>query len=296
MMVEPSAFGFNEATAGSNSFQNKPSESPEIIQEKALAEFRTAVKTLRNAGIKVSVFSDVNNSTCPDSIFPNNWFSTHESGMLVLYPMAAPNRRLERRQDIINQLVEEEDYQVCDLSAYENQDPPRYLEGTGSLIFDHEHRIVYAAISERTDDALVKRVAKMLGYHPICFKAFGKTGELIYHTNVMLCIGDTFAVVSMETIAEADQERVLTALKRTKKEIINVSKDQIYSQFAGNMLQVSNEKGDKILVMSKSAFDGLTDVQRDQMLDCNDSLLPLDIPTIESIGGGSARCMLAEIR
>lgn len=295
-MIEPTAFGFNEATAGSNSFQNKPSESAGIVQEKAITEFRDAVKTLKNAGIKVSVFSDLENSKSPDSIFPNNWFSTHESGILVLYPMAVPNRRLERRQDIIDHLVEEEEYQVCDLSAYENQEPPRYLEGTGSLIFDHEHRIVYAAISDRTDEALTKRVAKMLGYHPICFKAYGKSGELIYHTNVMLCIGDTFAVVGMNTIAKEDRERVHTALKRTKKVIIEMTDDQTYTQFAGNMLQVANEKGEKILVMSKSAFDGLTPLQRDLLQEVNHHLLPLDIPTIESIGGGSARCMLAEIR
>lgn len=295
MMVEPAQFGFNEVAAASNSFQNIPEGSSSETMVKALEEFQTAVKQLETAGVDVMVFKDSPEPVTPDAIFPNNWISTHADGNLLLYPMAVSNRRAERRSDIVEKLRQRFSYRVTDLSDFENASPSQYLEGTGSLIFDHEANIVYAAISPRTDEALVEHVAQLLGYTPICFTSYGKSGELIYHTNVMMCVGTTFVIVGDQTIAAEDRDRVLGTIRQSGKELVLLSNEQIYNHFAGNMLQISNASGERILVMSTTARKALRPDQLSALEQHNDHLIAFEIPTIEYVGGGSARCMLAEI-
>lgn len=294
VMVEPTRFGFNEEAAATNSFQNKPDSSEQnLIQQGALNEFREFVEQLRARGVNVVVFQDEKDSTTPDSIFPNNWFSTHRSGEFITYPMAVSNRRKERRKKIIDGLTTVHGYSEIDFAHNENKE--RYLEGTGSLIFDHDARFVYAAESPRTHPDLVKEIGKMLGYSPVLFKAFGKAGELIYHTNVMMCVGRTFVAIGMDTLAEDDKIQVRYAIRKSAKELIELNNDQVYNSFAGNMLQLENQDGESVLVMSETAYDSLTQEQLFLFNSHNDHIVPISIPTIERIGGGSARCMLAEL-
>lgn len=295
LMVRPTAFGFNSIAAESNAFQNKPLEQAEEIQRKALKEFDRAVEQLRNHGIEVTVFSDVPDSKTPDSIFPNNWFSTHATGELILYPMAVSNRRAERRADIVEHLIASNGYFLHDFSHFEVGDLPIFLEGTGSLVFDHENKLVYAALSPRTHKTLVERVAELLGYTAVVFTAYGKSGELIYHTNVMLCIGTKFVAIGMDTIAKEERSRVAEAIKKSRKRLIALTNNQVYNHFAGNMLQLENSANEKLLILSEAAKSSLTDKQVSELLEFNTHLVALRIPTIEFIGGGSARCMLAEI-
>lgn len=294
LMVRPSNFGFNEETFLTNSFQNRSSESPENIQENAVREFDGFVYELRSHGVIVEVFEDVTNSETPDSIFPNNWFSTHRDGRLCLYPMAVENRRKERRTDIIEELrVHYSD--LVDFSTFENEENPLYLEGTGSLIFDHDNKVVYAAISPRTSKTLVDELAIKLDYTPVTFKAFGKDGELIYHTNVMMTVGDRFIAIGMNTIDIDDREHVQNALNQSNKEIILLENNQVYNHFAGNILQLKNNSNESILALSKQAYDSLSRNQRQSFGKYVDHFVKAQIPTIETIGGGSARCMLAEL-
>ena len=294
-MIEPTKFGFNDIASESNSFQNRPEEENAVIQKKALSEFQGAVKKLRDASVQVSVFKDELNSTTPDSIFPNNWISTHRSGHMILYPMAISNRRAERKASIIASLNENRDYSVSDLSSFENGENPIFLEGTGSLIFDHQNKVVYAAISPRTNESLVNQVASILGYESICFKSYGKSGELIYHTNVMMCVGEDFIIIGDRTIDDEDRNQVIRKIIDSGKHVITLSNDQVYNHFAGNMLQIKNTKGEKLLVMSQTAYDSLSPDQKSRLEQHNDQLITLEISTIEYVGGGSARCMLAEI-
>ncbi|MDX2359701.1 MAG: arginine deiminase-related protein [Crocinitomicaceae bacterium] len=296
LMIEPTNFGFNEEAFLTNSFQVRP-DSDELgtVQEIVAQEFLDFVEQLRAAGVNVLVYSDREKSQTPDSIFPNNWISTHQTGELITYPMAVPNRRGERRNDIITDLIAQHNYKRIDFSDYETLSSPQFLEGTGSMLFDHIGKTVYGAISPRTDLSLLQKLGDTLGYSVVPFTSYGKSGELIYHTNVMLCIGDTYACVGVDTIADSDKSKVIDALKESGKEIIELSNDQVYNHFAGNMLQVENNHGESILVMSSSAYNSLTNEQLTQLKAHNDHLLPAEIPTIERIGGGSARCMLAEI-
>ena len=294
VMVEPTRFGFNEEAAETNSFQNKPDPSEQnLIQQGALNEFREFVEQLRAKEVNVVVFPDEENSTTPDSIFPNNWFSTHRSGDFLTYPMAVSNRRKERRKKIIDGLTTVHGYRVIDFARYEEQE--QYLEGTGSLIFDHDSRFVYAAESPRTHPDLVQKVAKTLGYSPVLFKAYGKERELIYHTNVMMCVGRTFVAIGMNTLAEEDKKQVRYAIRKSGKELIELNNEQVYNSFAGNMLQVENTAGESVLVLSETAYDSFTQEQLFLFNSHNDHIVPVSIPTIERIGGGSARCMLAEL-
>lgn len=293
-MIEPIAFGFNPQTAESNSFQNNKSAlTSDEIQNKALAEFNGFVSELENVGIDVITFKDTLDPHTPDSIFPNNWISTHHNSELNLYPMEADNRRLERRNDIVNHLRKRFNYHVVDYTEHEKG--KKYLEGTGSIVFDHVYKKAFAAISSRTDETILKEVCSRLGYSPITFRSYGKKDEPIYHTNVMLCIGDTFIVVALDTVHEDDKEKLLKELQETKKEIINISNDQAFNSFAGNMLQLKNQKDEKILVLSETAYHDLTQEQVDLLKSHNDILLPIAIPTIEELGGGSVRCVIAEI-
>lgn len=296
LMIRPIQFGFNEESAKTNSFQIRPDvRDDHQIQARALVEFDQFVLDLRNAGVNVIVHNDSDDFFTPDSIFPNNWISTHSSGHLITYPMAVANRRKERKPAIIESLIAQFGYKHVDLSRWENEVEPRYLEGTGSMIFDREHNICYAALSPRTSLNALTEFAKRSRYELVTFEAFGKTGEAIYHTNVMLSIGETFAILGSETVAPADRSRLIEKIESTGKEVIQFTNEQIYDYFAGNMLQVKSVEGERILVLSNSAYRVLTTGQVEQLSYHNELLLPIDIRTIERYGGGSVRCMMAEV-
>lgn len=296
LMIRPTRFGFNSESAATNSFQKEPQpDLIEHIQQMAQTEFDEFVINLEKIGVEVIVYDDFLDSETPDSIFPNNWFSTHDGNRLILYPMAVKNRRKERRSDIIIGLKERYQFQIEDLTFHENERIPLFLEGTGSLIFDPINQLVFAAISERTSESLVGKVAEYLDYRPICFRAFGKKGEPIYHTNVMMSIGVNFVAIGMETIHPEDKERVQNELESTNKSLCYLTNEQVYNHFAGNVLQIANKKNEKVLVVSKSAMSVFTDDQLNCLKATNDHILAIEIPTIESVGGGSVRCMLAEI-
>lgn len=296
LMIAPVRFAFNQESANSNSFQNKDlNRSSEAIQREARAEFDELVTKLRAHGVEIIQIEDTTEPETPDSIFPNNWFSTHQSGKLVTYPMMAENRRKERRQDIIDELLSSYTYSHLDLSFHEQKNDAAFLEGTGSMVIDHENNIIYAARSVRTDESILTSLAEKLGMEIVIFDAFGKNGEPIYHTNVMLCIGSGFAVIGSDTISEYDRQRVLSSLDSSGKDIIELNNEQVYEHFAGNMLQLKNSSNEKILVMSQKAHDSLTEDQLQRMKYHNEVIISSPVPTIESIGGGSVRCMIAEI-
>ena len=295
MMIEPVSFNYNTETAINNYYQiNNTALSKEEIQQKALKEFKEFVSLLRSKNINVIVFKDTENPKTPDSIFPNNWVSFHIDGEIVLYPMYAKNRRLERRNDIIQKL--RDDFivtKINDYSYYENQE--LYLEGTGSMILDRENKICYAAISDRTNKNIVNDFCNQLNFKPILFTSNqdvrGKR-LAIYHTNVMMCITTNFAIVCLDSIdCNEEKDRVIDILNETKKEIISISEEQT-NKFAGNMLEVEGDK--KYLVMSKSAYSCLTENQI-KKINKYCEILYSDLSTIEDYGGGSARCMMAEI-
>ena len=294
LMVSPTNFEFNEEAFRSNKFQQRSSDDAKTVKEKVLLEFKTATEKLTDLGVDVIVYEDDDDSLTPDAVFPNNWISTSLNGRLYTYPMAVPNRRAERNSNIIEYLCSESKYQHIDY-AIENEKNEVFLEGTGSIIFDHINKIAYAAISPRTNKKLFEKVVMDMGYKPVSFTAYGKEKELIYHTNVMLSIGVDYILIGLETIKIEDRKSVLESLSKTGKEIIELSNDQIYNSFAGNMLQLANKEEETILVLSQTAFDSLTKAQLKQLTELNDHICPISIPTIEKIGGGSARCMIAEI-
>lgn len=293
LLVKPSNFGFNTQTASSNAFQKKIKDISSTTSDMALAEFDAFVKKLSKHGINPMVIEDSAIPIKPDAIFPNNWISMHEDGKIILYPMCAPNRRLERRKEIVDKLKELFIVnEVIDLSSHE--DECRFLEGTGSIIFDHTNKTAYACISPRTNETLFKEVCEKLNYSPIIFHSFDENGILVYHTNVMMCIGKGFAIICLETIkVSSEREQVINSLKESGHEIIEISLSQM-KNFAGNMLALENNEGQNFIAMSKSAFDTLNNDQKIS-LEKYATLLPLPINTIETIGGGSARCMIAEI-
>lgn len=295
LMVEPIAFGYNSQTAENNYFQVEQKEAD--IQEKALQEFNNFVGKLRNKGIKVITVKDTLEPHSPDSIFPNNWVSFHEDGRVALYPMFAPNRRVERRADILD-TVRNEGFKISemnDLSSPENED--KFLEGTGSMIFDHDHKIAYGSVSLRLDEELFRDFCDQFGYTPVVFHSFQNVGNQrlpIYHTNVMMCVAEQFVVICLDCIDdELEREKVQEVIKSTEKEIIEISEDQMH-QFAGNMLQVQNEEGTQFLVMSETAYKSLTKEQIEK-IESYCEIIYADLNTIEVNGGGSARCMLAEV-
>jgi len=291
-MVRPCRFGFNAETAVNNFFQTHEGHL-ESIHQQALTEFDDMVNKIRSQGIDVLVIEDSPTPETPDSIFPNNWFSTHEDGSLVLYPLFAKNRRLERKPAVLSALQEK--YTIVhqvDLSPYENSD--RFLEGTGSMVLDRQHRIAYAAVSPRTHPDLLKIFCEKLQYTPIAFEAVDSKGRPLYHTNVVMTVADRFVVICLDSIPnQHERQSVIETIERSGKTILAIDHEQL-NQFAGNLLQVENDKGEKLLIGSKRAFTSLRTDQRSQLERYN-ALLEVDIPTIESVGGGSARCMLAEI-
>lgn len=293
LMIEPVAFGYNEQTAVNNFFQVQQEGN---VQGEALKEFITFVEKLRAKDINVITVKDTPDPKTPDSIFPNNWVSFHADGKVVLYPMFAENRRLERRDDIISQIKEQ--FDVTEIVDYsQNENGKKYLEGTGSMIFDHENRIAYGSVSLRLDEELFRKFCSEFGFKPIVFHSYQTAGEErlpIYHTNVMMCVADQFVVICLDCIDdELEREKVVETIKNSGKELIEISEDQMQN-FAGNMLQVQNNSGEKFLVMSQSAYRSLNPEQV-SAIEKYCEIIYSDLEVIETNGGGSARCMLAEV-
>ena len=293
LMIEPVAFGFNEQTAVNNYFQVQQEGN---VQGEALKEFNAFVEKLRAKGINVITIKDTLEPKTPDSIFPNNWVSFHADGKVVLYPMFAENRRLERRDDIINQIKEQfEVTEVIDYSGAEKDNV--FLEGTGSMIFDHDNKLAYGSVSLRLDEGLFRKFCSDFGFQPVVFHSYQTAGEErlpIYHTNVMMCVADKFVVICLDCIDdESERNNVIETIKNSGKELIEISEDQMQN-FAGNMLQVQNQSGKRFLVMSQSAYKSLN---RDQVsaIEKYCEIIYSDLEVIETNGGGSARCMLAEV-
>lgn len=292
LMVRPASFGYNPETATSNAFQKKAADSA-TVQRNALQEFNSAVSILTMKGIAINVVDDTPEPITTDAIFPNNWITTHEDGKVILYPMMAPSRRLERRQDIVSLLKDQFIVsEVIDLSGYE--DEAQYLEGTGSIIFDHVNRIAFACRSARTNDELFLELCTRLNYQPVLFDAKDESGLAIYHTNVMMWIGEKVAGICLEAIAnEVDKDVILNLMTKTNHKVIALSFSQMNS-FAGNMFEVKNTADDRFLLMSKTAYDSLIQGQLNEISKYVEPL-PVEIATIEESGGGSIRCMVAGI-
>lgn len=290
-MIRPAHFGFNEQTAGSNVFQQLP-EHYTGLSEQAIQEFDGAVAQLRQAGAEVFVFDDDPQVIRPDAVFPNNWISTHSDGTLILYPMFSPNRRLERRKEIVDQLGQTYAIsRILDYSGEEARD--QYLEGTGSIVFDHEARIAYACRSPRTHEGLLRKLCAEIGYEALVFQSTDPDGKEVYHTNVIMGIATAYAVVCLESIRDIqERQRVISALSGAGKEIIDISWAQTL-EFAGNVLELRGKNGASLLAVSAKAFAAFTPIQKER-IEKHSNIVALSIPTIETIGGGSVRCMIAQ--
>lgn len=297
-MIRPVAFRMNEQTAVNNYYQKVlDGLTPETVNAKAQAEFDAFVQKLRMVGVDVTVVDDTLNPDTPDSIFPNNWISFHENGDVVLYPMFAENRRAERREDILD-ILEDKGFVINEIMDYTIAEEDNvFLEGTGSLLLDRENGKAYCALSPRADEELMIEFCEDFEFTPVIFEAYqtvNKERKLIYHTNVMMCLGDTFAVICADCIDDKKERKmVLDSLKGDEKEIILITEDQV-NNFAGNMLEVKGTDDRRYLVMSSSAYHSLTKKQIAQ-LEEHITILHSSLDTIEACGGGSARCMMAEI-
>lgn len=295
LMIRPKQFGYNAETAVNNSFQTKPEDrNPAQIQSLALAEFDTMVEKLRVHGIEVIVHEDTMDPVKPDAIFPNNWVTFHDQKTIITYPMYAENRRIERREDIINNISETIGYSRRYNFEFYEQDGGVFLEGTGSMILDRENKIVYACISPRTNIKVLDKFCVLMGYRKQIFHAFDDQNELIYHTNVMMALGKSFVVICMDSIQDEEEKGSLrNVFNETGKEIIEISIDQM-NQFAGNMLQVASSDLTDYLVMSAAAYSSL-EAKQIEKINSHTQIISLAIPNIEKYGGGSVRCMIAEL-
>lgn len=316
-MVRPVSFSYNEQTATNNAFQEKGIPADES-QRQALKEFDNYVALLREAGINVIVVEDTPDPHTPDSIFPNNWFSTHsmqeilsaeedeeikhkdvsDSGAMVLYPMFARNRRMERKSGVFKAIENFDKANLhamrtkIDLTSYESED--KFLEGTGSMILDRENKIVYACASARTNEDVLEKYAEEIGYSYFLFSAKDINNQPIYHTNVMMSVGSKYAIVCLDAVQDIDErEHLIGLLEDNGKEIVEISLDQVY-EFAGNMLELHDKQNHPVLIMSARAKASLTEAQINTLESCCKIVAP-DLEYIEKNGGGSARCMLAEI-
>lgn len=290
LMIRPVNFGFNAETAVNNAFQNNTAED---VQQKAQEEFDAFVVMLSENKLEVTVVEDMLYPATPDSVFPNNWISFHTDGRIFLYPMFAPNRRLERNPAVVEVMRSRFDVtEIIDLSRFENEQ--LFLEGTGSMVLDRENKIAYACVSPRTSEMVLHEFCRLAGYKPVTFSATDENGLAVYHTNVMMCVAKTFAVVCLESIAaQDDKAALLYCLNQTGKKIIAISLQQM-NHFAGNMLQVINRDGKLLLVMSTQAYQSLTAAQIAE-LETHNRIIHASLTNIEMAGGGSARCMLAEV-
>ena len=294
LMVRPAAFGPNEETATTNFFQSLSQKlNEQSVQQSAIKEFDNMVGILRNHDINVLVIDDTPMPVKPSAIFPNNWLSTSPEGIVSVFPMYAPSRRPEKREDILKLLAEKFIVKdVKDWSEFEVEG--KYLEGTGSMVIDHENEVIYTCYSPRTDISVLEKFANANKYRAIVFLATDKNGLPVYHTNVVMTLGENFAILCEEAIEEEwELIAIRQLLDSSGHDVIKITKDQMHC-FAGNMLQVKNNKGEKFLVMSQTAFDSLYDDQKEE-LSAKNTLLPIPIPVIEQTEGGSVRCMMAEI-
>jgi hypothetical protein len=298
LMIRPVNFTFNAETAVNNAFQipaagEDTSPAAERTQAKALEEFEGFVRILRDNGVDVTVMNDTPDPYTPDSIFPNNWISFHQDGTICLYPMYAVNRRLERKPGVIVELKRQFNIlRTVDLSDYEQQG--LFLEGTGSMVLDRDNKIAYACLSPRTNKEVLEAFCTRLGYQPETFTAVDGNGKPIYHTNVMMCVADKYVVICLGSMPiPAEREHVLATIERSGKACIGITPDQM-NQFAGNMLQVRNDKGENLLVMSTRAYGSLIPDQLARLTSFN-RIVHSPLTTIETNGGGSARCMMAEV-
>lgn len=295
LMVRPANFAFNEETAVNNAFQT-PAEANQAadIRQKALAEFDAFVDKLRKSGVHVIVARDSAIPSKPDAVFPNNWITFHQEGFVVTYPMYAVTRRRERRRQVIDAVLQEGFRSDRRINFEFNEKLNRFLEGTGSIIFDHQNRLAYACLSPRTDAGLLDELCQSIGYEPVVFHAVDAARQDIYHTNVMMALGETFVVICLDSVRDAaERARLVKKFADTGKEIIEIDLDQM-NAFAGNMLQVRNNREETLLVMSEQAFRALRPEQI-QALEQHTRLLHSPLDTIETYGGGSARCMMAEV-
>lgn len=298
LMIRPVSFRMNEQTAVNNYYQKVlESLTPENVQFKALQEFDDFVEKLKSIGVNVIVIEDTKETDTPDSIFPNNWISFHENGDVALYPMFAENRRLERREDVLESL-EDLGFQINNVVDYTSAEEEKiYLEGTGSLLLDRVNGKAYCALSPRADEDLLIEFCEDFEFTPVSFVANQTLNEKrvpIYHTNVMMCLGEKFSVICLDTIDDKkERKEVIKHLKEDRKEIISITEEQV-NNFAGNMLQVFGSNNERYIVMSNSAFESLTKQQINQ-LEKHGKLLHSSLDTIEACGGGSARCMMAEV-
>lgn len=291
LMIKPVQFSFNAETAVNNSFQNKSDQSN--VQAKASEEFEQFIQVLRSNDIDVTVVEDSAHPHTPDSIFPNNWISFHDDGSICLYPMFAINRRLERKPSVLAAIQQKFSIKhTHDFTHYENDS--LFLEGTGSMVLDRDKKIAYACLSPRTNQIVLNEFCHTMQYDGVSFIAVDAAGAPIYHTNVMMCVADKYVVICLDSITNlSEQEMVKKSITDAGKTIIEIGFNQM-NQFAGNMLQVNNSKNDKFLVMSSQAYHSLTPAQINQIEYFN-PIIHSDITTIETNGGGSARCMMAEI-
>lgn len=298
LMIEPVSFGFNEETANDNKFQsNDLSIDSKSIQRKALDQFTNMVEKLRKHGISVYVVKDTLEPYTPDSIFPNNWVSFHSNGAVAIYPMYAPNRRKERREDILDYL-EEQGFQINEITDYSQaEEEDVFLEGTGSMVLDRKNNIAYAAVSERTNEDLFIEYCEDFEFTPVVFHATQKIEEIeypVYHTNVMMSVADNFAIICFDVIKDLKERKFVSDFLHTsQKEVIAITEEQM-NHFAGNVLEVEAEDGTKYLIMSDTAYHSLNRGQLDVITKYCD-ILVVDISVIETYGGGSARCMMAEV-
>ncbi|HTE28664.1 citrulline utilization hydrolase CtlX [Flavitalea sp.] len=291
LMIRPVNFSFNAETAVNNAFQVAGND--EDAQQLAILEFENFVDLLKEEDVDVTVVNDSAHPFTPDSIFPNNWISFHQDGTVCLYPMYAANRRLERKPAVLEKLAEK--FLITDkidLSGYENQNC--FLEGTGSMVLDRDNNIAYACLSPRTDIKVLEKFCALMKYRPVIFSATDLSGQAIYHTNVMMCVGEQFVVIALASIKDPrEKEHVLQVIQQTGKEVIDITMQQM-KKFAGNMLELNNRRDEKLLVMSTMAFGSLTEAQI-QKLNTWCRMIHSPLNTIETNGGGSARCMIAEI-
>lgn len=297
LMIRPINFRMNEQTAVNNYFQEDLSLRDSLINLKAQKEFDDYVDKLRNFGVEVIVVSDNQENDTPDSVFPNNWVSFHNDGTMAIYPMFAENRRLERREDIILEL-EKEGFLIENIVDYTSaEDQNIFLEGTGSMILDRQNKIAYCAISPRADEELFIEFCEDFEYTPVIFTAnqtVDNSREAIYHTNVMMCIAETFSVICLSCIDDKkERKNVISHLKKSGKEIIDITEKQMH-QFAGNMLQVKGKNNELFLVMSQAAYNSLT-TEQIKKIEKHCNIISSSLETIETCGGGSARCMMAEV-
>ena len=304
LMIRPACFGYNPDTARTNTFQRPENEAAgpaaaARTQTQALEEFGRLQRALESEGVEVCAVEDTAAPVKPDAVFPNNWISFHEDGTLVLYPMESTSRRPERRPEVLETVTRRLGFKVAhllDLTHFEGEG--MFLEGTGSLVLDHKERVAYACASARTHPALVAEWARELNYEPMVFQAADRAGVPLYHTNVLMWIGERVAIVGSEAIAATDRERVLARLRASGREIIEIGQEEILG-FAGNMLELGTwdeALGDsRVLVMSEAARRALSPEKYARLSGTTDALLVVPIPTIERLGGGSVRCMLAEV-